>query len=1225
MASNENCPTDTGAVFKHNGFNTNSKKETIISDNSLLNAGEDDEMEIYGYKRSGPMAVIIWILIFLTLGFIRLLFHWWPHWVLYAMYKRCPLNKAERVLIVESYEGMYKSYFVRPVKNVSIKKINKEELLLANNNSKIDSIAIGENHIDLEIKSIRIHLNDGSCQDVSQIRAVDIKKICYVWCDIQGKFQKLVGLDRGLTTAQLHTYKGYSVQEQLIRKCIYGENKINVPIQNIFSLIWLEVLNPLYIFQAFSLVVWFSEGYVYYLGAIVIMSVFGITSSVIQARANQRTLLETVNSLDKVTVCRNMGGPNSEAIYEVISTTDLVPGDIIVIPRIGFEVPCDIALLCGTCVVNESMLTGESVPVLKTALPNINLLYNEREDANHTLFSGTKVLQARYFSDRKVHGVVLRTGYLTAKGSLVRSILYPPPADFRFDKDTYRFIWILAAVATSGSIYTAVSKASRGLTVFDILVKSLDLFTIVIPPALPAAMTVGRLYALRRLQKHHLSCMNTRVINVCGSIDCICFDKTGTLTEDGLDMWGVVPVENNHELGSPIRDVTTLSNDHSLKLGMVTCHSLTLLNSTVSGDPLDIKMFESTGWCLEELEVSDASKFDVLIPTIVRNPTTSNDGKQIEIGLIHQFHFSSSLQRMSMITKTIGDPRFIVYTKGSPEMIQSLCIPSTVPSMTNTVLREYTEEGYRVIALAHKVLQNCNFVQIPKLRREEVECDLTFAGLVVLENRLKDQTTPVIEELQGANMKIIMVTGDNILTAVSVAKECGIVLPSKTVVDVTADESQGCSPKIYYTASGITSPMRATMFENYYSNKNDLELEARVNGDYSFAMTGRTWAIIRDKFPVLLPRILVKGAIFARMTSEQKQQLIQELQYIGYHVAMCGDGANDCGALRAAHVGVSLSEAESSVASPFTSHIANISCMPRIIREGRAALVTSFGIFKFMVLYSLLEFTSTFILYNIDSNLTDFEYLFIDIGLVVNFMFFFGRNEAFQGSLFKKPPLTRLLSFIPLFSMVANLLVMVSTQVLSFHLVHNFSWFKPFDYTHPKEYKCYENYAVYSISQFQYIILALIFSYGKPYRGPIYKNTVFFTSLLTMTAVCSYITLFPADWIKELLQLQFPPFMEFPIIVVTLAVVDCILCLGIEYFIVDYLLTKKLKLGSYDSSSDHIYHSVQVELDSSPGWPPICKHQPMITSSSLECMRKTEIDTEQFERQERVKTMSTHL
>lgn len=340
---------------------------------------------------------------------------------------------------------------------------------------------------------------------------------------------------------------------------------------------------------------------------------------------------------------------------------------------------------------------------------------------------------------------------------------------------------------------------------------------------------------------------------------------------------------------------------------------------------------------------------------------------------------------------------------------------------------------------------------------------------------------------------------------------------------------------------------------------------------------------------------------------------------------MCGDGANDCGALRAAHVGVSLSEAESSVASPFTSHVANISCMPRIIREGRAALVTSFGIFKFMILYSLLEFTSTFILYNIDSNLTDFEFLFIDIGLVVNFMFFFGRNDAFQGPLYKTPPLGRLLSFVPLFSMVANLLVMISTQVLSFYIVQKFPWFAPFHFTTPREYKCYENYAVYSVSQFQYIILALIFSYGKPYRGPIYKNKVFFCTLLSMTVVCLYITLFPASWVKELLQLLLPPSIEFSVVVVMLAVVDCILCLGIEYFVVDYLLMKKLKLGSHQSINELMYHTVKVELDSSPGWPPICKHQPLITSSSLECMRKTEIDTEHFERQERVKTMTTKL
>lgn len=81
-----------------------------------------------------------------------------------------------------------------------------------------------------------------------------------------------------------------------------------------------------------------------------------------------------MNSLDKVTVCRDIGGPNREAIYEDIPTTDLVPGDIIVIPRSGFEVPCDIALLCGTCIVNESMLTGKVIYSLKIPYTHFNFL-----------------------------------------------------------------------------------------------------------------------------------------------------------------------------------------------------------------------------------------------------------------------------------------------------------------------------------------------------------------------------------------------------------------------------------------------------------------------------------------------------------------------------------------------------------------------------------------------------------------------------------------------------------------------------------------------------------------------------------------------------------------------------------------------------------------------------------------------------------------------------------
>ena len=99
---------------------------------------------------------------------------------------------------------------------------------------------------------------------------------------------------------------------------------------------------------------------------------------------------------------------------------------------------------------------------------------------------------------------------------------------------------------------------------------------------------------------------------------------------------------------------------------------------------------------------------------------------------------------------------------------------------------------------------------------------------------------------------------------------------------------------------------------------------------------------------VLLPQLLVKGVIFARMSPDEKHELVERLQSLGYTVGFCGDGANDCGALKAADVGLSLSEAEASVAAPFTSRQPDIRCFLEVIKEGRASLVTSFSCFKFM-------------------------------------------------------------------------------------------------------------------------------------------------------------------------------------------------------------------------------------------------------------------------------------
>lgn len=98
----------------------------------------------------------------------------------------------------------------------------------------------------------------------------------------------------------------------------------------------------------------------------------------------------------------------------------------------------------------------------------------------------------------------------------------------------------------------------------------------------------------------------------------------------------------------------------------------------------------------------------------------------------------------------------------------------------------------------------------------------------------------------------------------------------------------------------------------------------------------------------LLEQMLVKTQIFARMSPDEKNEVVERLQTLGYTVLMCGDGANDCAALKAADVGISLSEAEASVAAPFTTSTPDIGCVLEVIKEGRSALVTSFSCFKYM-------------------------------------------------------------------------------------------------------------------------------------------------------------------------------------------------------------------------------------------------------------------------------------
>lgn len=134
-------------------------------------------------------------------------------------------------------------------------------------------------------------------------------------------------------------------------------------------------------------------------------------------------------------------------------------------------------------------LTGESVPITKTPISTENAeFYDVREHGKHTLYGGTMVIQTRFYNNALVKAMVIRTGYLTSKGELVRSILYPKPVDFKFNRHIYRFIHCLAIVALLGFTYTVVLRVYRGDPFRKIFLKAIDLVTIIIPPALPAAM-----------------------------------------------------------------------------------------------------------------------------------------------------------------------------------------------------------------------------------------------------------------------------------------------------------------------------------------------------------------------------------------------------------------------------------------------------------------------------------------------------------------------------------------------------------------------------------------------------------------------------------------------------------------------------------------------------------------------------------------------------------------
>jgi len=1103
---------------------------------------EDLTIVVAGFKTSPIGYGVYAILCVATLGIGWLLFRWLPRWRVGLTGRSTPLKECDWV-VIENQWGEF------AVQNVDRQTYGRSL-----------STVFGDPE-----KRRRGDWDEDDDPLIKELRCLDYRYIRFVHHPLKDKFVLANTWKDPAWTDMTALREGLDNEERDYRELVFGKNLIDIAEKTTGQLLVDEVFHPFYIFQIASLVLWSMDEYYYYACAIFIISAVSIVTTLVETKATMKRLRDVSRFDCEVRVIRS-------GFWTHVDSSELVPGDVYEVTDPALmQFPCDSLLLSGDCIVNESMLTGESIPVSKipmtdAALDLLDLSASavHPEIARHMLFSGTKIIRARRPHEDHVDdeaaalAMVVRTGFNTTKGALVRSMLFPKPSGFKFYRDSFRYISVMAVIAMIGFVASFINFVHLGLAWHLIVVRALDLITIVVPPALPATLTIGTSFALSRLKKKQIFCISPQRVNVGGKLDVVCFDKTGTLTEEGLDVLGVRVVERPRNRFSELladpydilpssqhdRDPTVEYNAHKTILyTMATCHSLRKIDEELVGDPLDVKMFDFTGWNYEEGEQKSGQNNDddpeqKLTPSVARPPPgrefdiddseDDTNRKAIELGVLKSFEFVSQLRRASVIVRQFGSKAGSIYVKGAPEVMKDICRPETFPTDYDELLAFYTHRGFRVIACATKTLPKLNWLKVQKMKRDEAESQLDFVGFIIFENKLKPSTAPVIEELERANIRKVMCTGDNILTAISVARECTLI--NKTahcfVPHFVSGDSRTALSRLAWES--VDDPVfkldEVTLKPLPPPPEADISLPYDISNlrNYSLAVSGDVFRWIVDfASDSMLKEMLVAGAVFARMSPDEKHELVEKLQSIDYCVGFCGDGANDCGALKAADVGISLSEAEASVAAPFTSRNFDISCVPEVIKEGRAALVTSFSCFKYMSLYSAIQFCSVSFLYASASNLGDFQFLFIDLLLILPIAIFMGWSGAYP-ILSRKRPTANLVSRKVLTPLLGHMALCIAVQAIAYTQVKQQTWYQPpvIDPNHSNSLNS-QNTALFLVSCFQYILSAVVLSVGKPYREPMSRNLPFVTSIFVTLAITAYMLFDPSRGVMEWMELTY--------------------------------------------------------------------------------------------------------
>ncbi|KAJ6744509.1 CATION-TRANSPORTING ATPASE-RELATED [Salix purpurea] len=699
----------------------------------------------------------------------------------------------------------------------------------------------------------------------------DFRKQCFIYSKENGTFRKLPYPTKETFGYYLKSTGHGSEAKVAAAAEKWGRNVFEYPQPTFQKLLKEQCMEPFFVFQVFCVGLWCLDEYWYY-SLFTLFMLFMFESTMAKSR------LKTLSELRRVRVDTQIVTVHRCGKWVKLSGTDLLPGDVVSIGRSSGQngedksVPADMLLLAGSAIVNEAILTGESTPQWKVSIMGRGTeeKLSAKRDKNHVLFGGTKILQ--HTPDKTFHlrapdggclAVVLRTGFETSQGKLMRTILFSTE---RVTANSWEsglfilFLLVFAIIAAGYVLRKGLEDPTRSK--YKLFLSCSLIITSVIPPELPMELSIAVNTSLIALARRGIFCTEPFRIPFAGKVDICCFDKTGTLTSDDMEFCGVVGHTESTDLETDMTKVPVCTAEI-----LASCHALVFVDNKLVGDPLEKAALKGIDWSYKSDEKAMPKK---------------GGGNAVQI--VQRHHFASHLKRMAVIVRI--QEEFLVFVKGAPETIQDrlLALP---PSYVDTY-KKYTRQGSRVLALAFKNLPDMTVSEARSLDRDVVETGLTFAGFAVFNCPIRADSAAVLSELKNSSHDLVMITGDQALTACHVASQVHIITKPALILH-PSKSGQGYE---------WISPDEVEKIS--YSDKEAEELSEThdlcVGGD-CFEMLQQSSAVVG-----VIPYVKV----FARVAPEQKELILTTFKTVGRITLMCGDGTNDVGALKQAHVGVAL-------------------------------------------------------------------------------------------------------------------------------------------------------------------------------------------------------------------------------------------------------------------------------------------------------------------------------